>query len=165
MKKKLLSALLAAGMLFTMAPAVAMAEPAQQTSESQIVNSSSEMTSSEVVTKDGVDVVKINKSIAGTDTENEFEITLDVETTENLKEIPQKADAAVVLVIDNSTSMNQLSGNEKPGKENETRLVWMRQKRPRRAFLTVSARQAVPSEWCPLFVSERIRPANLPGVT
>ncbi len=122
MKKKLLSALLAAGMLFTMAPAVAMAEPAQQTSESQIVNSSSEMTSSEVVTKDGVDVVKINKSIAGTDTENEFEITLDVETTENLKEIPQKADAAVVLVIDNSTSMNQLSGNEKPGKENETRM-------------------------------------------
>ena len=57
--------------------------------------------------------VEINKSITGTDTENVFDITLDVTTAENLEEIPTSADAAVVLVVDRSGSMRwSISGEE-----------------------------------------------------
>ncbi|MDD5858186.1 MAG: hypothetical protein PUF76_09190 [bacterium] len=100
MKKKLLSALLAAGMLFTMAPAVAIAEPAQQTSESQIVYGG------ELVTcADGA--VTVNKEVEETGEENVFNITLTVTTTEQLEEIETSPDAAAVLVIDRSGSMEE----------------------------------------------------------
>ena len=92
MKKKLLSALLAAGMLFTMAPAVAMAEPAQQTSESQIVYDGEPVTCAN-------GAVTVNKEIEETGEENVFNITLTVTTTEQLEEIETSPDAAAVLVI------------------------------------------------------------------
>ena len=101
MKKKLLSALLAAGMLFTMAPAVAMAEPAQQTSASQIVYSSG----SAVVESSDQNKVSFKKTISPTETENVFDITLEVTTSEELQNISASPDAAVVLVIDTSGSM------------------------------------------------------------
>ena len=101
MKKKLLSALLAAGMLFTMAPAVAMAEPAQQTSESQIVYSGG----SAVVESSDQNKVSFKKTISPTETENVFDITLEVTTSEELQNISASPDAAVVLVIDTSGSM------------------------------------------------------------
>ena len=102
MKKKLLSALLAAGMLFTMAPAVAMAEPAQQTSESQIVYSGG----SAVVESSDQNKVSFKKTISPTETENVFDITLQVTTSEELQNISTSPDAAVVLVIDTSGSMD-----------------------------------------------------------
>ena len=102
MKKKLLSALLAAGMLFTMAPAVAMAEPAQQTSESQIVYSGG----SAVVESSDQNKVSFKKTISPTETENVFDITLEVTTSEELQNISTSPDAAVVLVIDTSGSMD-----------------------------------------------------------
>lgn len=49
--------------------------------------------------------VKYQKAIAGTDTENVFDVTLKVETTQNLEIFSKSPNAAVVLVIDNSTSM------------------------------------------------------------
>ena len=100
MKKKLLSALLAAGMLFTMAPAVAMAEPAQQTSESQIVYDGEPVTCAN-------GAVTVNKEIEETGEENVFNITLTVTTTEQLEEIETSPDAAAVLVIDRSGSMEE----------------------------------------------------------
>ena len=102
MKKKLLSALLAAGMLFTMAPAVAMAEPAQQTSESQIVYGGEPVTCAN-------GAVTVNKEIEGTGEENVFNITLTVTTTEQLEEIETSPDAAAVLVIDRSGSMEEIT--------------------------------------------------------
>ncbi|MCI7193255.1 Cna B-type domain-containing protein [bacterium] len=102
MKKKLLSALLAAGMLFTMAPAVAMAEPAQQTSKSQIVYGGEPVTCA-----DGA--VTVNKEVEGTGEENVFNITLTVTTTEQLEEIETSPDAAAVLVIDRSGSMEEIT--------------------------------------------------------
>ena len=102
MKKKLLSALLAAGMLFTMAPAVAMAEPAQQTSASQIVYSGG----SAVVESSDQNKVSFKKTISPTETENVFDITLQVTTSEELQNISASPDAAVVLVIDTSGSMD-----------------------------------------------------------
>lgn len=101
MKKKLLSALLAAGMLFTMTPAVAMAEPAQQTCEGQIVYSGGSV----VVESSDQNKVSFKKTISPTETENVFDITLEVTTSEELQNISASPDAAVVLVIDTSGSM------------------------------------------------------------
>ena len=55
---------------------------------------------------DGNPEVKIQKTVAAGDSENEFKVTLQVKTPENLTEIPSSADAAVVLVIDKSGSMD-----------------------------------------------------------
>ena len=53
----------------------------------------------------------MSKTIAGTGTENQFEITLEVTTTQKLDELKVSADAAVVLVMDVSNSMKEtLSG-------------------------------------------------------
>ena len=49
--------------------------------------------------------VIISKTIAGTETENEFEITLEVKTTETIENVSSAPDAAVVLVLDVSGSM------------------------------------------------------------
>ena len=51
--------------------------------------------------------VIISKTIAGTETENEFEITLEVKTTETIENVSSAPDAAVVLVIDVSGSMDE----------------------------------------------------------
>ena len=50
--------------------------------------------------------VTINKTIEGTDTENEFIINLDVTTKSKIEQVEMSEDAAVVLVIDTSNSMN-----------------------------------------------------------
>lgn len=49
--------------------------------------------------------VKVNKTIESTDTENVFNITLDVETSEDLTKVTTSPDAATVLVLDVSGSM------------------------------------------------------------
>lgn len=53
-------------------------------------------------TQDGVTV---SKTITGTDQENIFDITLEVNTTENIKEIYGDPDMAVVIVMDISNTM------------------------------------------------------------
>ncbi len=52
------------------------------------------------------DNVTVSKTVRETGTENEFEITLKVTTREKLEEIPTSSDAAVVLVMDTSGSMD-----------------------------------------------------------
>ena len=97
-------------MIATMVPASAFAVESADGSSQQITKSSVKMTTSETLENGDVE---INKSITGTDTENVFDITLDVTTAENLEEIPTSADAAVVLVVDRSGSMRwSISGEE-----------------------------------------------------
>lgn len=50
--------------------------------------------------------VELSKTIEGTSTENEFKITLEVITTEDIDDLGVSPDAAVVLVFDNSISMS-----------------------------------------------------------
>lgn len=58
--------------------------------------------------------VIISKTIAATQTENVFDITLTVKTTEEIKEVTSEtADAAVVLVIDISNSMSNMANAQK----------------------------------------------------
>lgn len=54
---------------------------------------------------EGSDRVVMSKSIKGTENENEFDITLSVSTTEDLENLAISPDAAVVLVMDVSNSM------------------------------------------------------------
>lgn len=51
--------------------------------------------------------VKVNKTITGTDTENVFDINLEVITQDKIEQTAVSPDAAVVLVIDTSGSMGQ----------------------------------------------------------
>lgn len=57
------------------------------------------------------DKVTTSKTIEETDVENEFEITLQVTTEEDLKNMKISPDAATVLVLDTSGSMKENSGN------------------------------------------------------
>lgn len=57
------------------------------------------------------DKVSTSKIINETEVENEFEITLQVTTEEDIKNISINPDAATVLVLDNSGSMSEKSGN------------------------------------------------------
>ena len=71
-----------------------------------------ESTPSEKTLEDGK--VIISKNIAATQTENVFDITLTVKTTEEIKEVTSEtADAAVVLVIDISNSMSDMANAQK----------------------------------------------------
>ncbi len=80
-----------------------VAEAAGKTVQDQIVLNPAEKT---VTGADEKEEVKIQKSIAAGTNENEFNITLQVKTPENLDSIPSSADAAVVLVMDVSGSMD-----------------------------------------------------------
>ncbi|MCD8018104.1 MAG: VWA domain-containing protein [Clostridiales bacterium] len=57
------------------------------------------------------DGVTISNSIAGSDTENVFDITLTVETTTNISELYTEPDMAVVIVMDISNSMTSEYGD------------------------------------------------------
>ena len=57
------------------------------------------------------DKVTTSKTIVETGVENEFEITLQVTTEEDLKNVSISPDAATVLVLDRSGSMDEKSGN------------------------------------------------------
>ena len=54
-------------------------------------------------------VATTKKTITGTDIENEFDITLEVKTTEDLEEFEISPDTAVVLTIDVSASIDRKS--------------------------------------------------------
>ncbi len=61
-------------------------------------------------TADG-DGVTVSKTIAGTELENVFDITLQVQTSQAITEIIQEPDMAVVIVMDISNTMNSNFGN------------------------------------------------------
>lgn len=50
--------------------------------------------------------VKVSKTISGTDLENVFDITLQVQTNQNISEVANEPDMAVVIVMDISNTMN-----------------------------------------------------------
>ena len=54
----------------------------------------------------GVPEVRVSKTIQGTDEENVFDITLEVETDQKIQTTTSSPDAAVVLVLDLSSSMD-----------------------------------------------------------
>ncbi len=55
--------------------------------------------------------VTLSKTIAGTDTENVFDITLEVTTTTNIAELYEEPDMAVVIVMDISNTMTKTYGS------------------------------------------------------
>ena len=105
--KKTLALLLAMVMVLAVAPFAAIAEDAVTTAD-QIVDEGGKLWYDE----DGNDLdevdawaVSVSKTIAPKANENEFTITLAVETTQDISELEVSPDLAVVLVIDVSTSM------------------------------------------------------------
>lgn len=56
--------------------------------------------------------VTVSKTISGTELENVFDITLQVQTSINLEEIRKEPDMAVVIVMDISNTMNSDFGNK-----------------------------------------------------
>lgn len=58
----------------------------------------------EKTSEDGT--VKVRKTISGTDLENVFDITLQVQTNQNISEVANEPDMAVVIVMDISNTMN-----------------------------------------------------------
>ena len=58
----------------------------------------------EKTSEDGT--VTVSKTISGTDLENVFDITLEVQTNQNISEVANEPDMAVVIVMDISNTMN-----------------------------------------------------------
>lgn len=121
--RRILSAVLVMVMCFSLMQVGAYAEvnPAQTQAQKQILGgtepqyytwdanskafSGTASTGAEVVNGQHWDVV-ISKSIAATGVENEFEITLDVQTNQTIEENITYPNVAVTLVLDVSTSMS-----------------------------------------------------------
>lgn len=100
-----LSAMLIVGMIPLSAGATTPNGTGNQTSASQIVENGGTVTAHN-------GLVSASKTIQGTDTENVFDITLNVTTTEDIKQLDISPDAAVVLVMDVSNSMKEdVNGN------------------------------------------------------
>ncbi len=118
-KKRLLSVCLAVLMIVGLMPANALAEDGSATGSAvQIgnyykvddenggkLNDSPTLAEGSTLKSYENGFVTINKTIEGTDTENEFIIKLDVKTKEKIEHVELSEDAAVVLVIDTSNSM------------------------------------------------------------
>ncbi len=68
-------------------------------------------------------LVSASKTISPTDTENVFDITLNVTTTEDIKKLEVSPDAAVVLVMDVSNSMLEDVNGNSTHKESEQRIT------------------------------------------
>ena len=64
-----------------------------------------------------------SKTIEQTDIENEFDITLQVMTTQEMENIKMTQDAAVVIVLDKSNSMKWNSQDEKKVAEEQQRIT------------------------------------------
>ena len=56
------------------------------------------------------ETVKVSKTISGTDLENVFDITLKVQTNQNISEVANEPDMAVVIVMDISNTMKSNFG-------------------------------------------------------
>lgn len=117
-KKRVLSLLLALVMALSLLPTAAFA--LGESSSDQIMQDSSGnhlyyVSENEAVTDKTTGTaqnattggnVTVSKTIAGTNNENEFLVTLEVQTKQKLNETVSSPDAAVVLVLDRSGSMS-----------------------------------------------------------
>ena len=90
--------------LGALAAPLSAAPGAVQPSEQQVVSSGGTNTS-----EDGS--VSVSKTISGTELENVFDITLQVQTSMNITEITTEPDMAVVIVMDISNTMNSNFGD------------------------------------------------------
>ena len=121
MKKRLLAMLMVLSMALSILPMSAMAAPGggsgAQDETSQVVNpggtvyydKDGKKNETGELGKDGI-VVEMKKEVEKTEKENEFNVTLQVRTSQNIKELSSKnPDAAVVLVLDVSNSMDNCS--------------------------------------------------------
>ena len=79
-----------------------------ETSQSQVLKSGGENSD-----KWAADKVKVSKTITGTNTENVFDITLKVETQQNIETMYQDPDVAICIVMDISNTMMEDYGDGK----------------------------------------------------
>lgn len=121
-KKRVLSLFLAFVMVFGLLPTAAFAA----TNDGQIgkyvelnadntIQAGTETATSTKTIQDPNGYVIMSKDITGTDKENEFLVTLKVETTEQESTMTATSGADVVLVFDVSTSMDYTTGGTAPG--------------------------------------------------
>ena len=103
MKKRLLAMLMVLSMALSILPMSAMAAPGDGGGDQEAANQIAKQ-GEEKTTKDKK--VKHSKRIEQTD-ENTFDITLTVQTKETIEEQVVSEDAAVVLVLDVSNSMDK----------------------------------------------------------
>ncbi|MCL1858786.1 MAG: Cna B-type domain-containing protein [Oscillospiraceae bacterium] len=109
LSKRVLAFILIMMMIFSILPAMVLPVLAEEhTSAEQIEKNGG----TQYYKKDGTDAtsrsdawVGISKTIEGTDVENEFEITLTVETKQESSTVNENLDASAVLVLDMSGSM------------------------------------------------------------
>ena len=117
MKKKLLVLLMTLAIILSMIPVTALADNPECGETGHVHNTGCQVDESGNVyyydadgKTQGIDetnfVVSASKTITALNDENEFEITLKVKTTVDTEKIDVSPDAAVVLVIDISGSMN-----------------------------------------------------------
>lgn len=135
-----LSAMLIVGMIPLSAGATTPNGTGNQTSASQIVENGGTVTA-----HDGL--VSASKTIQGTDTENVFDITLNVTTTEDIKQLDISPDAAVVLVMDVSNSMKEDVNGNSTRWDSERRIT--KAKAAAQDFLESYVKDAaMPNAWC-----------------
>ena len=131
-KKRSLAILLALAVFFTYSLPMSAFAIAEGTVSGVSANGTS------VTSDDGA--VTIQKTAKATDTENEYEITLDIKTKDNVEVTTQAQDAAVVLVVDVSNSMkNTIDGRETQGGEYNRLTI---AKRTAKEFLSEYAKNA-----------------------
>ena len=113
-KKRVLSLVLALVMALSLLPTVAFATDKDIQAQNQIVDAGGTVYydkdgnqhTSGTLGEDDI-VVEMSKTVEATGTENLFNVTLQVKTTQKLEEIPSSTpDAAVMLVLDVSNSMD-----------------------------------------------------------
>lgn len=113
MKKRLLSLAMALSLMLGMVPAISADNDAMQLQrEKQIVTAGGTryFKADGSSGTNGNHDVSVTKTVLPTGIENQFQIQLQVETTQDLQEISVSPDAAVVLVMDVSNSMNDKDG-------------------------------------------------------
>ena len=138
MRKRILSACMALCLMLTMLPVSALAaDPPATDGSTQIEGSyytydpqDHEFSPDgdedpEVTNRSYEPNVTISKEIQATDVENQFDITLTVKTDEAVEVSPKDPDAAIVLVIDVSTSMDYCANcGGSPGKGGRIQHEW-----------------------------------------
>ena len=112
-KRQMPAWLLCLCLLAALLPVTALAEsgsqtvdPAQLQTEKQIVKSSETAAEWEILENGSV---QINERVLPTGTENQFEIQMDVTTTEDVSLTQASGNTAVAIMVDKSSSMNQYS--------------------------------------------------------
>ena len=121
-KKRVLSLFLAFVMVFGLLPTAAFAAANDgqigkyvELNADNTIQAGTETATSTKTIQDPNGYVIMSKDITGTDKENEFLVTLKVETTEQESTMTATSGADVVLVFDVSTSMDYTTGGTAPG--------------------------------------------------